>query len=327
MKLDIDSIGNIIAFVDAATLVSIRHVSKEWCILSDCCPVWKKHFKLLIQGKQNLQLEPWVRVSTEVESEDDKARAQIEMLLLVFLQQGNVQSYGYEALKLVQLVDLLSAQCAAAPLTNAVRFDQIEKEEELDELPRDQESGTKAALHNIETPVAVTEELLGRFRKEGRLLDWRETYAACVMNSRRTRITYGEYRLQGDWLAKLYFPRLMIIRFVGGGRKVIGNVMFFDVPGDIIIRGLLTEVRTSNVYAFTRDPEDWGWIGAALKHGPFLISTFDRNLGMHAHDRPIMCMPETGEARGIDPIVSPLQHQPQNGLYVATHQGTAQSII
>ena len=182
----------IFGYLDSLSLTSVRAVQKDWTELADDSLAWPGLCRDLWLDKQNVSLEQWVRCPSEVSAEDT-ARYQIEYLLLSLqLSSADDSAEVERVLQLLKFLRLSTRRREAAPVIVVLREEQIRLENEYagcrDEGRR--RSLLDRILTNMRSPVVVDEAVLERFRAAGRLLTWRESFIASIVDSSRCCITY-----------------------------------------------------------------------------------------------------------------------------------------
>ena len=187
-----DLLQHVLGHLDALALTSARAVQRSWTEPADECAAWPGLCEELWRDKQNMPLEQWVRCPAEA-SEDDTARHQIEFLLLTLQLSSAETAVELErALVLLKFLRLSTKRRQAAPVSVFLREEQIHLENEYAEC-RDEarrRSLLESIVTNMRTPVEVDESMLGRLRGEGRLLSWRESFVASMLDCSRSCITY-----------------------------------------------------------------------------------------------------------------------------------------
>ena len=313
---------HIFKFMSAAVLTKSRQVCHIWRDISDNSESWKELCSGLWQDKDNHPLEPWVRVDPEDDCVDDVVRDRIEYLVLMMNVYGVGQRNNNNTLlKVVSYINFCSPKKVAAPISHHIRYQQIFLENLYMSYESDigRERLAETIVRNQKTPVRITDVDLERYRAQGRLLSWRQSYIASVVDSTRCRLTYEEMRLLGDWIA--HAPRLGMLtttRFISGGREVLSNISFHDVPGQVMLSSMSMVCSSMVRAAIIRSPHDWGWI-ALVRGSNFRFVSIDRNKGMARLSSKLERSAERrrrDDREIIQQLYTPLRDIPVNGLYV-----------
>ena len=186
-----DLLLQVFGFLDAPSLTSARATQRLWTEPADGSPAWPLLCWELWREKQNVPREQWVRTFSEA-SPEDTARHQIEFLLLILQMSSASMPEVEHMLTVLKFLRVSTKRRQAAPVSVVLREEQIGLENELagceDEVRRERLLETIVA--NMRSPVAVDEAVLDRFRSEGRLLSWRESFIASMFDSSRCCIHY-----------------------------------------------------------------------------------------------------------------------------------------
>ena len=113
----------------------------------------------------------------------------------------------------------------------------------------------------------------------------------------------------------LYFAEtLAFARVILGGRQLINNVSFIDVPANITIVDFRVKgINDAVVWIFRT--KDWGWQGN-FDNGQCFFASFDRHSGHTKYLGHLAFTPD-GIKLAYSPLMSPLKDLPLNGVYVA----------
>ena len=189
-----DILLGIFEFLDPVSYITLRAVHRSWFAMKNDSPSWKTFCEDLWRNKQNHPVERWVRVSPTPDSEEDIARNRIETLSLYLLLLSDPLPYDLErCVNSLQFIRLAARSREAAPISTLLREEQISLESQLTFCESDAErlSLSEQILKNINTPQIVTSLHLQFFEEQGKLLSWRESYIASIIDSFRCSITYN----------------------------------------------------------------------------------------------------------------------------------------
>lgn len=182
-------------YLDALDLTHLRVVCSYFKEQADESMIWSELCRALWGNKQNHPWEQWVRVSSESVDEEEMIRHQIETILLYLLLEGRaVMSQSlYDSLVCLKFIRIMSKKREAAPICHYVREEQIRLEHQLlnDLKDTERDSIRQQIIGNIETPVNITSTIIQQLREENRLLTWRESYIASVVDSTRCCLSYA----------------------------------------------------------------------------------------------------------------------------------------
>ena len=176
-------------------LTQIRVVCSYFKDLADDSTIWPELCKDLWSTKQNHPYEQWIRLDSPPIDELEMVRHQIETIFLYLLLEGreSLSEFPYESLVCLKFIRLMSKKREAAPISHYLREEQIALEEQLLQLSANDpgvESMRQRVINNIQSPVHITSLVMQKFRDEGMLLSWRESYIASVIDSTRCCLTY-----------------------------------------------------------------------------------------------------------------------------------------
>lgn len=321
-SLPSEILQEIFGFMSAEVLTKSRQVCHAWQHLADSSDTWQGLCSELWRNKDNHPVEPWVRVDPEEDCAEDLIRDRIEYLVLMMNVYGIGQRNNNDTLlKVVAYINLCSPKKVAAPISHDIRYQQIFLENLYmayeSEVGREKLSET--IVKNQKTPVVITDIDLDRYRSQGRLLSWRQSYIASVMDSTRCRLTYEEMRLIGEWIA--HAPRLGMLttlRFISGGHEILSNISFHDAPGRVGLSSISLHSDPTMRATFIRSPHDWGWVGL-VRGSNFRFVSIDRNKGFATLTSKLERSAERKRRDGreiIQQLYTPLKDIPVNGLYV-----------
>ena len=309
-------------FMSAETLTKSRQVCQTWRRLADSSDSWQNLCSKLWVDKDNHPLEQWVKVDAEDDSVEDTIRDRIEYLVLMM----NVFEIGERrknetVLNVIAYINLCGTKKHAAPISHHMRYQQIFLENLY--LAYDSETGrsklAETIVSNQRTPIQVTDSDLERYRVQGRLLDWRQSYIASVIDSTRCRLTYEELRLSGEWI--VHAPKLGMLttmRFISGGHEVITNISYHDNPGRIGLSSITVIADAVMRATVIRSPHDWGWV-CLVRGSNFRFVSIDRKKGFLNLTSKLERSAEKRRRNGreiIQQLYTPLKDIPINGLYV-----------
>lgn len=321
-SLPSEILQEIFGFMSAEVLTKSRQVCHAWQHLADSSDTWQGLCSELWRNKDNHPVEPWVRVDPEEDCAEDLIRDRIEYLVLMMNVYGIGQRNNNDTLlKVVAYINLCSPKKVAAPISHDIRYQQIFLENLYmayeSEVGREKLSET--IVKNQKTPVVITDIDLDRYRSQGRLLSWRQSYIASVMDSTRCRLTYEEMRLIGEWIA--HAPRLGMLttlRFISGGHEILSNISFHDAPGRVGLSSISLHSDPTMRATFIRSPHDWGWVGL-VRGSNFRFVSIDRNKGFATLTSKLERSAERKRRDGreiIQQLYTPLKDISVNGLYV-----------
>lgn len=342
-QIDQDTLRLACTFLEVQDLMNLSRVSTEWAAAANSCEQWKLHCENLWHNKVNHPFVPWVRVDhdpIEDETEKDHIRAQITFLCTLLLEgdsrnlfQDTPRSMAIdESVKLLKTLEarhLCLLPQKAAPITSAIRYEQIELENVLYAMdptadPASYETLKDVIVTNMATPVVVDDKALQSFRSEGRLLTWRQSYLASIADSFRCRLGYREYRLQGEILTLLYNTTLYKGRIVMGGHYYIGNLLALGGdtrPVKTTLSGNTTATQVtpdhvSNAYVL-RGAHDWSWYIKNRDDATLVTYLNDRKKGFRTAKGRITLSNFIGRKRAsVDEIKMTLfRNNPLYGLY------------
>ena len=187
-----DLLLGIFDFLDPVSFVTLRAVHRNWFAMTNDSPSWKNFCEHLWRGKQNHPAERWVRVSTP-EPDEDVDRNRIELIGLYTLLISDAIPPDLEAcLHSLQFIRLSTRRREAAPISTVLREEQISLESQYASCESEAEriSLSEQIIRNINSPQIVTPLDLQLYEEQGKLLTWRESYIASIIDSLRCSISY-----------------------------------------------------------------------------------------------------------------------------------------
>jgi hypothetical protein len=184
----------IFTYLDAVELTTCRQINHSWKFLSDESSHWEFLCQILWNDKQNIPIHPWVLVEEIYDDSEEIARNKMELVMLQMLYVGSMTSPSDDdILARLLFIRKQSARREAAPIVNVLREEQIQLENQLVETDDIDERSVLVftIIANMNTPLKVSNEDLNAFIADDRLLTWRESYIASLIDSTRCCLTFG----------------------------------------------------------------------------------------------------------------------------------------
>ena len=187
-------VDRICGFLDASTLTRCRELNSQWKITSEGSEVWKNLCACIWRDKQNHPLEPWVKFNApepEEFDENETSRDALEFLHLLLLFSDNHPD-NPAMLTYLAFIRLSCTKRCAAPLRHVIREEQISLENELRACTNEsiRERLLHQILQNIPSPIGDIRSISEELRESGRLLSWRESYIASILDSTRCSVSH-----------------------------------------------------------------------------------------------------------------------------------------
>lgn len=200
-------LGFIFSYLTPKELCVLCRVSSLWNCVANSIEQWEDHCKGLWKNKQNYPMEPWVLLQEVPQEDDDFVRSQIQYIARLLLQSHVMRRNPFprdatmslkevaEVDRIVQVIKAKNAPQRAAPITFAIRHEQIQLENLLAGMdaaldPEGYVTLKEIIVTNMSSPVRVTAVIKHQFAVDGRLLDWKGSYLASLRDSFRCWPSY-----------------------------------------------------------------------------------------------------------------------------------------